>query len=103
MVDKVDVVVFAQNFGHPVADGPRESGVGLEPGGVKAEGERGPVGGVVALQVVLQQVLELLLGVDVGTGGDQGTTGQSFVETGVVTTIQLVDGKLPNLRKASNI
>ena len=99
MVDEVDVVVLGADLVHPVPDGPGELGVGLQPGSVEAERERGPVGGVVPLQVVLEERLELLLGVDVGTGGDEGATGQGLVEAGVLTTVELVDGQLPDLEE----
>ena len=97
VIDKVHVVVLSQDLRHPIPNGLGESRVGLKPSGVETERERGAVGGVVTLQVVLEQVLELFLGVDVGAGGDEGTTGQGLVEAGILTTIQLVDGKLPDL------
>ena len=51
---------------------------------------------ILPLEVVLQEGLELGGLVQVRTGGNEGTAGKSLVEVDVVTTIQLVDGQLPD-------
>ena len=97
VIDKVDVVVLGQSLADPVADDLGEAGVGLKPGGIKAQAEGRAVGAVVPLEVVLKEGLELLVGVDVGTGRDEGAAGEGFIEARVLTTIELVDWDLPNL------
>ena len=70
---KVDIIVFLQQFTHEVSQDPGEAFVDLEPGGVKAEAERGPVGLVVSVEVVSQHPGKLGLVVDIGAGGHQVT------------------------------
>ena len=45
---------------------------------------------------LLEDALEVLLGVDVGTGGDEGAAGQLLLEVGVLAPVQLVDRQLPH-------
>lgn len=61
-----------------------KSRVALQPRGVEAERQRSAVGGVVSLQVVPEQVVELLVGVDVGAGGYERASGQGLVEPGIL-------------------
>ena len=53
---EVDIVVGGGNEGHPLVEDLGESLVGDQPGGVEREGEGSPVGAVVALKVVVQQL-----------------------------------------------
>ena len=52
------------NFVQPVEEGVEEAGVVLEPGSVEAEAEGGPVLLVVAVEVVVEEVVELFLPAD---------------------------------------
>ena len=45
---------------------------------------------------LLEDALEVLLGVDVGAGGDEGAAGQLLLEVGVLAPVQLVDRQLPH-------
>lgn len=60
------------------------------------ETKRSAVAAEVAVEVVSQKASELIRSLDVGTGRDEMTTGQSLVEVGIVTAIQLVDDHLPD-------
>ena len=94
--EKVDIIVFLQQFTDEVRQDPSEAFVDLQPGGVKAEAERGPVGLVVTVEVVSQHPSELGLVVDIGAGGDQVTPRQSLVKRRVISPVQLIDGHLPD-------
>jgi len=63
--DKVDIVVVLQGLGDPGRQLLCEPLVDLEPGGVEAETEGGPVGAVVPVKVVPDHPTKLFLGVDV--------------------------------------
>jgi hypothetical protein len=56
-----------------------------------------PVGAVMTAKVVSQHLRELFLVVDVGTGRDKVTAGQTLVKCGIVTSVQLVDRHLPHI------
>jgi hypothetical protein len=56
-----------------------------------------PVGAVMTAKVVSQHLRELFLVVDVGTGGDKVTAGQTLVKGGIVPSVQLVDRHLPHV------
>ena len=45
---------------------------------------------------LLEDALEVLLGVDVGAGGDEGAAGELLLEVGVLAPVQLVDRQLPH-------
>ena len=54
------------------------------------------VGLVVTLQIMVQEVVELLAGDDIGTLIDHRATAELFVERWVVSSIQLVHHHLPD-------
>jgi hypothetical protein len=56
-----------------------------------------PVGAVMTAKVVSQHLRELFLVVDVGTGRDKMTAGQTLVKGGIVPPVQLVDRHLPHV------
>ena len=93
--DEVDVVAV-QHFIDELDEFVLELFLALEPRGLEVEAERGAVGVQVAVEVVAQQTAELLAGLDVGTRVDHVTTGQRFVESWVITTIQFVHDHLPD-------
>ena len=47
-------------------------------------------------KVVLKEGLELLLLLDVGARGDQGTASQLLVKLGILSPVQLINGQLPD-------
>ena len=97
MVDKVDVVVLDDRLVDPLANGLDKVGIALKPSSVEAERKRSSVGGVMSVEIVLEEVQELLLAVNVGTRGDKGATGQGLVKSRIFPSVQLIDGQLPNL------
>ena len=44
----------------------------------------------------MEDALEVLLGVDVGAGGDECAAGELLLEVGVLAPVQLVDRQLPH-------
>ena len=94
--DEVDVVVLEQGLVDPVEEGVEHFRVVLEPSGVVEESQRGAIGVVMALEVVVEEVVELLAVEDVGARVDHGATGQVFVVLGVFATVQLVEDHLPD-------
>lgn len=68
----------------------------LQPRGMEMKTQRSPVSFEMTVEVVSQQASELFRSLNVGTRGDQVTTGQTFVEIGVVSAIQFVDDHFPN-------
>ena len=63
---------------------------------MEVEAERGAVGAQVAVDVVAEHAAELVASGDVGARVDHVATGQGFVESRVVTAIQLVDDHFPD-------
>lgn len=57
--DEVDVGVFGHNFVHPKEESIHEFGVVLQPSGVEEEAEWGAVLSVMAIEVVVEESVEL--------------------------------------------
>jgi len=93
--DEVNVIT-GQHLFHELDEGSSEFLLALEPRSGEVETEGSAVGVEVAVEVVLQHLIELVTGGNVGTGIDDGTTGQRFIEVRVVTAIQFVDDHLPD-------
>ncbi len=93
---EVNVGMFFQNLCHPFGQNVDETTVLAQPRSIKSQRKRGLVCGVVATEVVLEEVCELLDVVEVSTRRDKCTSGQSFVKGNVLSSVQLVDGHLPN-------
>lgn len=68
----------------------------LEPCRVEEKSERGTVRLVVAVQVVIQEVVELFARDDVRARVDHRASGQLFVEIRVVTSVELVHDHFPH-------
>ena len=94
--NKVDVVVLLHSLLDPLGEDLGEALVDFEPSCVKTEAERSSVCWVVTVEVVAQESGKLVLVVDVWAGGHQVTAAQTLVEGGVISPVQLVDGKLPD-------
>lgn len=93
--DEIDVVLL-EHLIDPLDECVEVLGVELQPGSVEVETEWGTVGLVVALEVVIQEVVELFTGNDVGAGVDHRTTGEFFIEGGIVSSVQLVHDHFPD-------
>ena len=93
---KVDIVEGEEDMIHPLVQNIQETFVDLQPAGIEGQAEGGPVGGVVPVKVMLQHSSELVLVVDIGAGGHQVTSSQVLVKVGIVSPVQLVDGKFPD-------
>lgn len=94
--DEVDVVVVGQNLIDPVEEGIEELGIVLQPRGVEEETKRSAVLLVMAIEVVVEEVVELVSGQDVGARVNHGTSSEVLVEVGVLPTIKLVHHHLPD-------
>merc|ERR1719244_1144813 len=94
--DEVNVRISQKDVVHPLLEDIIEALVTDQPGGIERERQGSLVGPIMTLEVVLQQLLELILVVNVGTRRHQVTTSQIFIEVGVITTIQLIDGHFPD-------
>ena len=93
---EVHVVVVRQHLVYPVEERVQELGIVLEPGGVEVEAEGGPVLLVMAVEVVVEEVVELVTGQDVAARVDHRAAGQVLVVLGILAAVQLVHHHLPN-------
>ena len=93
---KVNVGMFLQNLRHPFGQNVDEPTVLAQPRSIKSQRKWGFVGGVMATEVVLEEVSELLDVVEISTRRDKRTSGQSFIESNVLPSVELVNGHLPN-------
>jgi hypothetical protein len=94
--NEVDVVVVGQDLVDPVQEGVQEFGVVLQPSRVEVETERRSVLFVVTVEVVVEEVVELVSGQDVGAGVHHGAPRKVLVVGGVFPAVQLVQDHLPN-------
>ncbi len=93
---EVNIGMFLQHLRHPFGKNVDEPTVLAQPRRIKSQREGCFVGSVVATEVVLEEVSELLDGVEVSARRNEGASGQSFVKRNVLSSVQLVDGHLPN-------
>jgi len=68
----------------------------LQPGRVEVQTKRRPVAVEVPVEVVPEQPSELLTGLNVGARVDHVATRQGFIESGIVSAIQLVHHHFPD-------
>jgi len=94
--DEVDVIVVGQHLVDPVEEGVEELGVVLQPGGVEEETQRSAVLLVMAIEVVVEEVVELVSGQDVGARVNHGASSQVLIEVGIFPAIQLVHHHFPD-------
>lgn len=71
---EVHVVVVGQDLVHPVQEGVEELGVVLQPRRVEVQAEGSAVLLVVAVEVVVQEVVELVAGQDIGARVHHGAS-----------------------------
>lgn len=93
---KVHVVMVGEDLVDPVEESIEEFGIVLEPRGVEVETERRTVLFVVAIKVVVEEVVELFAGEDVGARVDHSAAGQVLVVGGVLAAVELVHDHLPD-------
>jgi len=93
--DEVNIVLVEQLV-DPLQESVEVLGVELKPRGVEVESKRSSVGLVMSLEIVVEEVVELFPGNDVGTGVNHCASGKFFVERGVITTIEFVHDHFPD-------
>lgn len=93
---EVHVFTVFQNFVNPEQESVQELGVVLQPSGVEVQSEWCPVFFVVTLEVVVQEIVELVTGENVGARIDHSTTGYIFVDGGVFSSVKFVEHHFPN-------
>ena len=81
---------------HPFSQLLGESLVDFKPSSIKTQAQRSPIGVVVPIEVMVQKPSELSSFIDIRTGGDQVATRQSFIESGIITSVQFIDGEFPD-------
>jgi len=84
---EVHVVVVGQDLVDPVEEGVEELGVVLQPGGVEVQTQGSAVLVVVAVEVVVQEVVELVAGQDVRARIHHGAARQVLIVGGVPTSL----------------
>lgn len=92
---EIDVIVIREHLVHPEEERVKEFRIVLQPRGVEVQTERGAILFVVAVEVVIQKVVELVAGEDVRTRVDHSTTGQVFIVVGILPPVQLVQNHFP--------
>lgn len=93
--DKVHVVVVGQHLVDPEQERVQVLGIILQPGGVEVQAHGRAVLVVMPVEIVIEEVVELVAGKDVGTRVHHGTSGQIFVEIRVFPSVQLVHHHFP--------
>lgn len=92
-----EVVVSAVGSGlDPVLKDLQEVRFGFKVGCGEMKSKRSSVGAVMVSEIVVQESDELLLLDDVGARVDVVTSSKFFIEQNVVTSVQLIEGNLPN-------
>lgn len=93
---EVHVVVVGQHLVDPEQERVQVLGVVLQPGGVEVQAHGRAVLVVMPVEVVVQEVVELVAGQDVGARVHHGTAGQVLVEARVLPPVQFVHHHLPD-------
>lgn len=99
--DKVDIIVVGQDFIDPVQESIQEFRIVLQPGSMEVQTKWGTILIVMAIEVVVQEVVELITGQNVGARIDHGTAGQVFIIGGILTTIQFIHNHFPDSMRTS--
>jgi len=89
-------VVLVKKFIDPLQESVKVLGIELEPGGMEIKTQGGPVGLVMSLEVMVEEVVELFARDNIGAGVHHRATGKFFVERWVITTIEFVHHHLPD-------
>ena len=88
MVQKQHSHPFSQLLGEPLVD--------FQPSSIKTQAQRSPIGVVVPIEIMVQKPSKLSSFIDIRTGGDQVATRQSFIKSGIITSVQFIDGQFPD-------
>lgn len=94
--DEVHVVVVGQHLVDPEQERVQVLGIVLQPGGVEVQAHGRAVLIVMPVEVVVQEVVELVAGEDVGTRVHHGATGQVLVEVRIFPPVQFVHDHFPH-------
>jgi len=94
--DEVHVVVVGQHLVDPEQERVQIFGIVFQPGGVEVQAHWRAVLVVMPVEVVVQEVVKLIAGKDVGTGVDHRATGQVFVKVRIFPPVQLVHDHFPH-------
>lgn len=93
---KVNVIVVGQHFIDPIQECVQVFGIILEPSRMEVQTERCSILIVMSIEVVIQEIVELIAGQNVGARIDHSATGQIFIIGGILTTIQFVHDHFPD-------
>lgn len=93
---EVHVVVVGQHLVDPEQERVQVLGVVLQPGGMEVQAHGRAVLVVMPVEVVVQEVVELVAGQDVGARVHHGAAGKVLVEARLLPPVQLVHDHLPN-------
>lgn len=88
--------MVGQHLIDPVHEGVEELGVVLEPGSVEVQSQWGTVLFVVTIEVMVQEVVELVSGQDVGARVNHSASREVFVVVRVLSAIQFVHDHFPD-------
>lgn len=99
--DEIHVIVIGQDLIDPVQEGIEEFGIVLQPGSMEVQTQWSTILIVMPIEIMIQEVVELIAGQDVGARVDHSTAGQVLVVGGILATIQFVHDHLPDGVRAS--
>lgn len=94
--NKIDIIVALKDFIDPVQESFQKFGVVSQPSGVEVQTERRTVLFVVAVEIVVQEVVELITGQDVRTRVYHSAAWKIFVVVGVLAAVELVHDHFPH-------
>ena len=97
--NKVDVRVGGNCLVKPVEEGIVKFGIVFEPGSMVEETQRSSVLVIMSVEVVGEKLVELVTSQDRSTGVNHGTSRDSFLIAGILTTIKLVHDHLPDSKR----
>lgn len=92
--------MIGQDLIDPVEEGVKELGIVLQPGGVEVQTQWGAILIVMAIEVVIQEVVELITGQNVRAGVNHSAARQVLIIGRILTTIQFVHDHLPDSMRA---
>ena len=93
---EVDITVVQKQRSDPFSQFLGESLVYFKPSSIKTQAQRSPISVVVPIEVMVQKPSELSSFIDIRTGGDQVATRQSFIKSGIIASVQFIDGHFPD-------
>lgn len=88
--------MIGQNLIDPVEEGVEELGIVLQPGSMEIQAEWSTILIVMAIEIVIQEIVELIASQNVRAGVDHSAARQIFIIGRILTTIQLIHHHLPH-------